>query len=111
MPPKWTNGIETSSPAAAGGGAGRDWGAASGAASAARARASGIILIRPGCARAPEPALTRGFLILPVREADGEGDRVKRGGGASRSQFAPSPPVGWSPLPTACGRREEWNAQ
>jgi len=44
--------------------------------------------------------------ILPVREADGEGDRLKGGGGA-RGAFCPSTSLRLVPLPIAAGDREE----
>ncbi len=45
-------------------------------------------------------------LILPVREADGEGDHAEHGGGVSGAAY-PSTVLRTVPLPIACGEREE----
>src|SRR4051812_889539 len=47
--------------------------------------------------------------VLPVREAHGEGDQPKAGGGAN-SAARPSTALRAVPLPTTFGRREDWRS-
>ena len=45
-------------------------------------------------------------LVLPVREADGEGDHAKHGGGAAPRE-GPSTAFQAGPLPIGCADRED----
>jgi len=50
--------------------------------------------------------MRRLFLVLPVSDAHGEGDRTKCGGGADGAD-RPSTMLRMVPLPIACGDRED----